>query len=212
MDRSPFEWAGKPQSGRKRCVARGCGDTASDWVQTARQAFTREVFPPLSATHASDAPDTLCANPMPPLQAIALTPGIEFGQHASKRDRLRATLQQTLSVDDSVDWDVLKDHTAFQRKSNPHQPEIPRIKPSAPPPPKVGFIQKILGQRKKLEGRYQTMLAEYARKTEEIEVSNAAAQAEWKAKRDAWEAEQADAIEEHTSIALEASEHDDVVP
>lgn len=160
---------------------------------------------------------------------------------ALRRDRLKNTLRHTLTIDDAVNWDVLKDHSKFQRQKYPKQPQEQILTAGAPPPLKVGFFQAIFGQRKKLERRYQESLAEYALKTERIQKKNSDAHALWVKERDKWNAEQdaqmqkflqkqekenakvdalkaaweegqPEAVEEHASIVLEASDHDDVVP
>lgn len=159
----------------------------------------------------------------------------------ARRDRLKTTLRHTLSVDDAVDWDVLKDHSKFERTKYPKQPKKERVSSSEPSPRQVGFFQALFGQRKKIERQYQEALNKHATEVDRIEKKNADAHAEWVKSRDAWNAEQdtkektffdkqaeenakvdaleaawrngeAEAIEEHASIVLEASEHDDVVP
>lgn len=158
-----------------------------------------------------------------------------------RRDGLRATLQHTLSIDDAVDWDVLKDHSKFERKEYRKAPKKERISSVEPTPDKIGFFQVLFGQRKKIEQRYQAAMDVHNAEVKRIEKKNAEQYAEWTAKRDTWNVEQdanektfidkqiaenakvdaleaswraglPEAVEEHASIVLEASEHDDVVP
>lgn len=159
----------------------------------------------------------------------------------ARRNRLQNTLRHTLSIDDTVNWDVLKDHSNFERERYPRQPKSIRSKSSAPPPLQIGFFQTIFGQRKKLTKQYEQAVEEHAAELARVEKQNAAFQAEWIAARDEWNAEQdrkkqefvahqtrenakvdalankwregdPTAIEEHASIVLEASDHDEVVP
>ncbi len=158
-----------------------------------------------------------------------------------RRDHLRTTLHHTLLVDDAVDWDVLKDHSRFERKKYTKQQKKELIGSSAPSPVQVGFFQLLFGQRKKIERQYLEALDKYNAEVERVEKKNADAHAEWVKSRDAWNAEQdaqekafldkqvvenakvdaleaawrdgqPEAVEEHASIVLEASEHDEVVP
>ncbi|WP_299625654.1 restriction endonuclease [Pelagibius sp.] len=169
-------------------------------------------------------------------QAEELTADAEL-----RRERLRTTLHHTLSVDDAVDWSVLKDHSKFDRKRYPRQQKKERVDSSAPPPVHVGFFQALFGQRRKIERRYQEALDKHNAEVNRVEKKNADVHAEWIKNRDAWNAEQdaqeqvfldkqvvenakvdaleaawrdgqPEAVEEHASIVLEASKHDEVVP
>ena len=158
-----------------------------------------------------------------------------------RRDRLAQTLHLTLPVDDAVDWDVLKDHSKFERERYPHQPKKISLTSRPPQPVRVSFFQALFGQRRKIEGQYDAALATHNREAERVAKAQADAHAEWVTARDAWNAEQEakakafterqdaanakvdaleadwrngrpEAIEEHASIVLDASDHDDVVP
>ncbi|MCA8926536.1 MAG: restriction endonuclease [Alphaproteobacteria bacterium] len=158
-----------------------------------------------------------------------------------RRDQLKNTLKHTLSVNDAVNWDVLKDHSKFERKEYPHKPRKDHTIPSPPPPLKVNLFQALFGQRKKLEHKYKGKLDDHTKEVKRIEMENAAAHAEWAKHRDAWNAAQdaeeeeflnhqvnenekvdalesawrngqPEAVEEHSSIVLENSDYDDVVP
>ena len=147
-----------------------------------------------------------------------------------RRSRLENTLHHTLSVDDAVDWDVLKDHSKFERKKYPKQLKKKLVNASEPPPLQISFFQALFGQRKKLERQYQSALDSYnAAHAAWLESRN-----EWNAQQDlkekefldqqaeenakvgalktAWQSGQVEAVEEHASIVLEASDHDDAVP
>lgn len=179
------------------------------------------------------------------------------------RDRLRKTLRHTLTIDDTVEWEILKNHRKHVRKPFPKQrpskPNLERperlIPPPAPRPREIGFFQKILGQRSRIERQDQATLEEYSKTLARFDNENRLAeerwrksnqtwdriQAEWEKERSAWDAEQSaeekaflsmqadanakvdalqaswkngqpGAIEEHATIVLEASKHDDIVP
>ncbi len=159
----------------------------------------------------------------------------------ARRNRLQTTLNHTLDIDDTVDWDVLKDHSKFERKRYPKQPKKVLLKSSTPAPLRVGFFRTILGQRKKLTAQYEQALANHTAEVMRVEQENANNQADWVKARDEWNADQErlkrefldrqdqenakvdalakqwqsgdlTAIEEHASIVLEASEHDEIIP
>lgn len=160
---------------------------------------------------------------------------------AFRRDRLNNTLRHTLSIDDSVDWNVLKDKSKFERERYPKQPKEQRVTLTAPPPLKVSFFQALFGQRGKLQAQYDAEIANYTHEVERVKSANAKAQADWVAARDLWNADQdekarifaeaqdaenakvdalksawqnglPEAVEEHASIVLEASDHDEAIP
>lgn len=158
-----------------------------------------------------------------------------------RRDRLRTTLLHTLSVDDAVNWDVLKDHSRFERERFMTQQITEQVGSTAPSPVRVGFFQALFGQRRKIERRYQEALDRHTAEVVRVNRKNANAHAEWVKNRDKWNAEQdalekaffdkqsqenakvdalkaawrngkPEAVEEHASIVLDSSDHDDVVP
>lgn len=160
---------------------------------------------------------------------------------AFRRDRLDNTLRHTLSVDDTVDWNVLKDNSKFERERYPRQPKEERVTLTAPPPLTVGFFQALFGQRGKLQAQYDAEVSNYTREVERVKSANAKTHAEWVKARDQWNADQdekasifaeaqdaengkvdalksawqsgqPEAVEEHASIVLEASDHDEAVP
>jgi len=185
------------------------------------------------------------------LEKKELAAGKEMAEELSneaelQRSRLRNTLGHTLSIDDTVDWDVLKEHSDF--KSEPFakmwHSKTANI-PAAPAPPKITLFQKITGKSKKLSADYDRLLnshyEEIRRIEREIEEENTAAYEEWKAERDEWNRKEEirrqdflkaqqqtntkvdelkkawreghpTAVEEHASIVLEASDHDEIVP
>lgn len=159
----------------------------------------------------------------------------------ARRNQLKNTLRHTLTIDDTVDWEVLKNHSKFERKRYPKQPTTVPLNSSAPQPPRIGFFRTLIGQRKKLTRQYEQALANHTAEAERVKLENAEIKQEWIKARDEWNAEQdrqaqefrdrqeqenakvdslakkwlegdATAIEEHASIVLEASEHDDIVP
>ena len=159
----------------------------------------------------------------------------------ARRNRLQRTLHHTLSIGDKVDWDVLKDRSKFERKPFPTQLKTVSVNSSMPPPLRIGFFQTIFGQRKKLIQQHETAVAHHEAQVAKTEQENKVIQAAWVKARDEWHAEQdrlqqefqdrqdqenakvdalatqwqagdATAIEEHASIVLEASEHDEIIP
>jgi len=164
----------------------------------------------------------------------------------ARRTKLRNTLSHTLEIDDTVDWEVLKDHSEFKPEPFSKDWTAKTAKKStAPAPPQISFFQKLTGKSKKLTAEYNQLLAahdEKVRRVErEVEEQNAAAYAEWKRERDEWDRQQEirkqdflkrqrqanakvdalkeawregqpTAVEEHASIVLEASDHDEIVP
>ncbi len=159
----------------------------------------------------------------------------------TRRDNLRLTLHHTLSIDDAVDWNVLKDHSKFDRQRYPEQPKKERLNSKTPIPEKVSFLQALFGQRKRIGRQYQEKLNRHMAEVDRVEKRNVDAHAEWVRCRNAWDKEQdtlekafydrqaaenakvdaledawrngnTEAVEEHASIVLDASIHDDLVP
>ncbi len=157
------------------------------------------------------------------------------------RDRLRSTLHQTLSVNTAVDWNDLKDHTKFRRSKYVQQPKKESVSSSAPKPVHVNLIQSLFGLRKRIEREYKRALDMHNVEVARIEKQNSESYAEWVERRDAWNAKQnamkkvfiekqkaenakvdelqsawrngqPEAIEEHASIVLETSKHDELIP
>lgn len=158
-----------------------------------------------------------------------------------RRRGLRRTLEHKLNVDDTVDWDVLKDHTAYQRDKFPETLKKLSLKSSPPESLTIGFFQLLFGQKNKLTQQHEAAVAAHAEEVEAVAKKNADLKSEWETKRQKWNAEQnkleADfkaqqdrenqkvdmlaaqwiagepaAVEEHASIVLEASSHDEIVP
>ena len=119
---------------------------------------------------------------------------------AVRRDRLNNTLRHTLSVDDTVDWNVLKDSSKFEREEYPRQLKEERVTLTAPPPLKVGFFQILFWQRGKLQAQYDAQVANYTREVERVKAANEKAHAEWVAARDQWNTDQ----DEKARIFVEA--------
>lgn len=158
----------------------------------------------------------------------------------ARRNRLQNTLHHTLSIDDTVDWDVLKDHSKFERKSYPKQLKTVPLNFTAPRPLRISFFQVLFGRRKELTRQHEQDVEHYVAQVARVKQENAAIKADWVKARDEWNAEQdrlqqefkdrqdrenakvdvlaerwqagdATAIEEHASIVLEASEHDEII-
>jgi restriction system protein len=175
----------------------------------------------------------------------ALTAGKELAEKMAieaedRRNQLRNILNHTLQVDDTVDWEVLKDHSKFQREAFPESrlEEPPKL--PSPHPPKIGFFQILFGQRKKIENEYRKSQESYKTRARKIEELFKKKTEEWNVRKTEWEAEQArqerefkekqdavnaqvdelrakwlegsnQAILEHANIVLDASEYDDLI-
>ncbi|WP_415920322.1 restriction endonuclease [Tateyamaria sp. SN6-1] len=166
----------------------------------------------------------------------------EMTQEAeNRREQIQQTLARTLSIDDAVDWSVLKDKSDFKPKPFA-RPRPVRQKHTDPEPKfRILFWQTLLGRRTQVERAHDAALAAHLRARQKIDEDNATALKSWEAaKADHAEAQKSaerafvaardvenakvdaleaswregvpEAIEEHASIVLEASQHDDVVP
>ena len=158
-----------------------------------------------------------------------------------RRDRLKTTLKYTLSIDDVVDWNILKDHTKFERKEFDEKFVETTARLSKPRPIRVGLFQSLFGQRRRIERRYRALLEAYNEEIATVAKKNSDSLADWEKRRDAWNAQQdtdenrflqkqekenaivdalylawkdgdTSAIEEHASMVLEASDHEDAIP
>jgi len=159
----------------------------------------------------------------------------------ARRGRLQCTLQHTLTIDDTIDWDVLKDRSKFRKSRYSQTPKKAQLNSTVPPPLKVGFFQALLGQRRKLRDRYDRAISLHTAEIKRVEQENADALQLWTKKRNEWDAEQdekkvaflerqrqenakvdalkrewidggTEAVEEHASMVLEASDHDEMIP
>ena len=157
-----------------------------------------------------------------------------------RREHLRHILEHTLDVNDEIDWDILKDRSQFneERFSDP-KPSRPSPM-DAPKAPKISFFQKLLGRSRKLQDAYLLRVEEHQKseemkeRTYEAQLANWQTQkTEWESKqvekkakflaaqeranakvdalRNRWESGDAEAIIEHASMVLEASEYDETV-
>jgi len=158
-----------------------------------------------------------------------------------QRDALRGTLHRTLSIDDAVDWEILKSRAEYELRPFPETYNAASVGSPHPALPKIGFVQRLLGKAKKLQADYDASLAAYNADVSKTEESNVKRKTKWENKRVAWnegelvkqaefnrkrDAEntkvdqlrsawfegQTEAVEEHASIVLEASRHEDAVP
>ena len=157
-----------------------------------------------------------------------------------RRNRLRNILNHTLQVDDAVDWEVLKDHSKFKQEAFPEpRPEGPP-KVTAPQPPKISFFQKLLGQRTRIENEFREGRESYEKRAKQLDEQVKKKEEEWHTRMNEWGAQQArqerefkdrqaatnaqvdelrtawgegsnQAILEHASIVLDASEYDDLI-
>ena len=168
--------------------------------------------------------------------ALELTTDAEL-----EREALRNTLRRTLTIDDTVDWEVLKSWAEYEVQPFPERFKAASVEAIHPSLPKLGFLQRLLGKAKKLQAEYDNSLANYQLEVSRIEEKNTARRKKWKQKRSAWmegeaikqaefirkrDAENAkvdqlkldwlagqkEAVEEHASIVLEASKHEEIIP
>ncbi len=157
-----------------------------------------------------------------------------------RRERLRGTLRHTLSIDDSVDWSILKDKSSYSRTLHSERPKKQYVETFPPPPVKVTFTQAIFGKRRGIERRYQDALNCHNAEVRRVEARNKERLSSWlkswedwnvaqteaensfytgqsnenekvDALEAAWRNGQPNAVEEHAAIVLEASDHDDIV-
>lgn len=105
-------------------------------------------------------------------------------------ERLNSILRHTLSVDDAIDWERLKDKSNYPEprptRPNPSPPPTPKSRPNEPNPaepkynPKIGFLDRLLGNqgriiaihRKAFEADHEKWLQE----VKEIDAANAASE------------------------------------
>lgn len=157
-----------------------------------------------------------------------------------RRDGLRQILEHTLSVDDAVDWDVLKDKSRYKKR--PFAEDRPRNAEFPDPPrlPVISFFDRLFGRAKRIESAF--MEAQAAHKEQVIrkkQEADAKLQS-WRGRLDAWDAEQSkeeklfyerqsiansivddlertwlagssEAIAEHAGLVLEQSVYDDLI-
>jgi restriction endonuclease len=157
-----------------------------------------------------------------------------------RRDALHDILRHTLTINDAVKWDVLKDRSRYKvdvfREHRPSE----HHKPGMPHPPAIGFFQRILGQKKRIEREYKSIAEAWEKSVSDTKERHKLAVEAWGARKDDWEAEQegnrrlfeaaqtfdnarvdelqeswragaAEAILEHAGIVLEASQYDDLI-
>ncbi len=80
------------------------------------------------------------------------------GEARRELDQLRSVLSRTLTVNDAIDWETLKDHTVFPERK-PQKPKLPikptgKVRPPEPKPddaefiPKYGLLDKLIPSRR----------------------------------------------------------------
>lgn len=158
-----------------------------------------------------------------------------------KRNRLQNILHHTLNIDDAVDWDVLKDHSRFKKTKFKELRPKNYMKQAEPFMPDIGFFNRILGQRKKIEATFQEKLKAHILREKEnseqrkkkidiwlthlakwdekqaleqqaFKKTQAITNAQVDALKLAWNEGATEAVLEHASIVLEASDYDDLIP
>ena len=107
-----------------------------------------------------------------------------------KRSQFRSLLRDTLSVDDTVDWDILKDKSKFKAKPFPDsKPARPREQRPVDKPgqPEITVFQKLFGQRKKIEGVYARSIQQYEDNLVSVQKENLKQEKEFLTKLKQWE-------------------------
>ena len=134
---------------------------------------------------------------------------------AEALDALENTLHQTLSIDDTIDWDMLKDKLSFA-DSAPMPPKLAELPPepiqsSAKYQPELGFLDKLLSSRKDRKIREARLLFGNDHKAWELQCSvihesNARLKADHEVNLKQWE-QAKDAFLSKQQITNDAIEH-----
>lgn len=115
---------------------------------------------------------------------------------ARRQDQLRHILARTLSVNDAIDWQALKDHTPYPMPSSFAEPR-PTSTPSQQPiyqEPTIGFIDFLLGRKRHLS---QQAIDRHSRAVAEWETADEARKTVHAARIAAWERQEAKFWAEH---------------
>ena len=108
--------------------------------------------------------------------------------------KLQKILAHTLSVDDTVNWEVLKDSSIFQ-VLNFEAEEFPTPKPMPPqetnsPELKIGWFEKLTGQSKKIIANHSLQMAEYKSKEKQKQAEYNECLLQWEHAKNKWDSEQ----------------------
>ncbi len=128
----------------------------------------------------------------------------------SKRRDFLEILKHTLSVDDKVRWDKLKDRTTYTRKQFTQPQPIPPTEWKAPPEPimrRVSFISGIFGGKGRARSQLEQALvnhhahvAKTLQREAKLKATFTAAMSEWVASKIALDAEEDAKIAAHNTV------------
>jgi restriction system protein len=126
------------------------------------------------------------------------------------QDRLRRILAQTLTINDAIDWETLKDRSAYPMPSRFPEPRPTTV--SLPEPAyetaEIGFLDIILGKRKHLQEQAETRNARLGEEWRQSEMEraalHAAAIADWTSREASFWAEHHAAESEYLSQQAES--------
>lgn len=125
----------------------------------------------------------------------------ETREQEALREQLANILQDTLSVDDAVDWDVLKDNRQFDFRdparggSDELAQEFPEQRPSPPPVPRMlprpepSLWQRISGKADRMLREYREQCAEREDQVRRIANEHREQTLAWKERKAAFEAD-----------------------
>jgi restriction system protein len=130
------------------------------------------------------------------------------------QERISRILAHTLTIDDAIDWETLKDRSQYPMPSR-----FPELQPTTVPRPEpayealqIGLLDRLLGKRRHLEGQAETRNArageEWRRSEMEREALHAVAMTNWEAREAAFWAEHHGAKAEH--LSAQAASHSKV--
>lgn len=121
------------------------------------------------------------------------------------RNRLRGLLRETLSVDDSVNWDALKPKDRFIPESFPDKWPARPAPSDLPPPPRIGLFDRLFGGAKRKRAAHAQAL-DSLQKSDAFKLESfEKAYAEWSARRDDWNKAQDEKRAAHTARQAEIS-------
>lgn len=137
----------------------------ADWDEKFAQFQIKEIF-----RSGKDAADELTANAV------------------QRLDQLQRVLAHTLSVNDAVDWEALKDRSVYPMPASFPEPK-PTTKPEPKPiyqQPQIGLVNVILRKKRQLldqaEDRHVQAVSDWETAESEREARHAALTAQWEAR------------------------------
>jgi len=159
----------------------------------------------------------------------------------NKRNFLKNLLNQTLIVDDKINWEVLKDHSKFEeQRFAKSKPKALVTLSNAPTQPEISFWQKLFGKEEAILANYRNSVRRYKtrKSSQAVEFAKkldlwSAEKVEWehgqeqlkksftKKQNDinnnveslkvAWDSGETEAILEHAILVLEKSDYEEMI-